>query len=327
VFDGIDILTLPAADVGALERLYVEGFGFRVERVEALADPGWAKLWSLPDLPRRAVVVGKPGSRGGWIRLAEVPGLAAARPAGRPDRDGPYALDFYVRDPDRVEERIRALGWNFRSEPQRYLLPGTRTVVRERMLEQPESGLLHAVVEYRPGETRCVLADAVDQDCSEVVAAVFFTHHLAAATDFAEQILGARRYFAGRFDGDAVERMLGLAPGEGFDAALFRGRTSRNARLEFAQTMTTSGAEGASARPTTAPDAVPRVIAGCATDDLDGLADRLADGVYGVSTGVITVDGRRRLGLRSAFGAAFEFWERQHASPSAALQSSRFRLS
>ncbi len=311
MFDGIGIVTLPAADIEQLQRLYVDGFGFRVHRDEAITDPAWARIWSLPAPPQREVVLSKPGSQDGWIRLVEVADLAAAHHPGRPERDGPYALDFYVRDPDRVEKRIRSLGWGFRSEPQYYSLPGTSTPVRERMLEQPESGLLHAIVEYRPGETRCVLGDATDEDCSEVVAAVFFTRRVADATEFAEQILGARRYFAGRFDGDAVERMLGLAPGEGFDAALFRGLTSRNARLEFADTMTTPGVAPFSADP----DPVPRVIAGCATDDLDGLAARLADGDYGTSTGVLTMDdGQRHLGLMTVFGAAFEFWDRERPS-------------
>lgn len=309
MFDGIDVLTLPASGIEDLLALYTEGFGFTVVTDRPVEDPSAQRLWSLPLPPRREVLLGKPGSQGGWLRLVDVPGLPEPRPARRPDRDGAYALDFYVRGADRVEERLAALGWGFRSEAQHYLLPGTPVEVRERMLDQRRSGLLHAIVEYRPGQTRCVLAEAPGEDCSEVVAAVFFTSRSAEATAFATEVLGARRYFCDRFDGPAVERMLGLGPGEGFEAALFRGPLSRNARLEFAATM--SPVAGSAPEP----DAVPRVIAGCAVPDLDGLARGLADGRHGVSTGVLTTaDGGRRLGLASRYGAVFEFWQRAAAA-------------
>lgn len=305
MFDGIDVVTLPVADVTSLRELYVDGFGFRVVGETSSLDPAWQSVWSLPTLPRRALLLGKPGSEGGWIRLVEVPGLRQATAAGRPERDGAYALDFYVRGADALEARLARQGRTFRSEPQHYLLPGTEQEVRERMLVQSESGLLHAIVEYRPGQTRCVLSAQPDEQSSEVVAAVFFTREPAAATRFAEEVLGARQYFAGRFAGEAVERMLGLGAGEGFEAALFRGPGSRNARLEFAATMPrTDGAEGSPADP------VPRVVAGCAVDDLAALGERLADGEHGAAMAVTLPDGRRRIGFASRYGAAFEFWQR-----------------
>jgi len=307
MFDGIDVLTLPVASLLRLQTLYVQGLGFTVERDELLVGSLWQRLWALPERPHRAVLLSKQGSEGGWIRLVEVPGLPPADPAGRPNRDGPYALDFYVRNADVVEARIGALGWAFRSEPQYYLLPGTRTPVRERMLEQLDSGLLHAIVEYRPGQTRCVLGLSAQQDVSEVVAAVFFTDQIDRADAFASEVLGARRYFSGRFEGLAVQRMLGLKPGEGFQTVLFRGPTSRNARLEFAETIP-DDSDGA---PSAGQDPAPRVIAGCGVDDLTALSEVLAGGEHGVSTGVLEfAGGGPRLGLLSRYGAAFEFWQR-----------------
>src|SRR6185312_2129916 len=132
---------LPVSDLDPLERLYVEGLGFGVVERADRVDGGWQQVWSLPAAPTRLRLLGKPGSTGGWIRLVEVPGLPPAVPAGRPDREGPYALDFYLRGADAVEERLTRLGWTFRSEPQHYPLPGTDTMVRERMLQQPVSGL------------------------------------------------------------------------------------------------------------------------------------------------------------------------------------------
>lgn len=310
MFDGIDIVTLPAADITPLLDLYEKRYGFTVMGDHPVTDPGWRRVWGLPAPPRRAVLLGKPRSAGGWIRLVEVPGLPPARLRARPDRVGPLALDFYLRDPDAVEAAIAAAGWGFRSEAVHYPLPGTDVQVRERMLEQPVSGLLHAMVGYRPGQTRCVLGVDAEARASEVVACVFVTDRFAEAKRFAEEVLGARRYFEGRFDHPAVARMLGLAPGEGFAAALFRGPASRNARLEFAQAMPPQ--EG-----TPPPDPVPRVIAGCAMDDLPALERALAGGAHGRSTGILTLrDGDRtvrRIGLVSRYGAAFEFWQREPA--------------
>ncbi len=309
MFDGIDVVTLPAAGIEDLLGLYCTGLGFTVLADRDITEPVLQQVWRLPLPPRREVLLGKPGSHGGWIRLVDVPGLPAPTPAGRPDREGSYALDFYVRGADRVEARISALGWRFHSEAQRYLLPGTRVMVRERMLEQPRSGLLHAIVEYRPGQTRCILGEDADQDSSEVVAAVFLTRHLQQATNFARDVLGALHYFSGSFEGPAVERMLGLRDGEGLQAALFRGPLSRNARLEFAATTAVDSARTPTAQPRV--DAIPRMIAGCVVADLDGLAGKLSYGSHGVSTGVLSMaDGSRRVGLASRYGAFFEFWDR-----------------
>lgn len=306
MFDGIDVITLPAADIRPLEALYVARLGFEVVATERVGS-GWQEIWGLPDRPTRSVLLGKHGSSGGWIRLVEVPGVPDAVLTNRADRVGPLALDFYLRSPDDAERRIEADGWRFLSEAVHYPLPGTETEVRERMLAQDVSGLLHAMVAYRPRQTRCVLDVDEAALVSEVVACVFVTEDLAGARSFAEEVLGGRRYFAGRFDGSAVEQMLGLAAGEGFEAMLFRGPQSRNARLEFAERM-------APGPGTPDPDPVPRVVAGCAVEDLDALAVALRSGSHGESTGIVTAETRgravRRLGLRSRYGASFEFWER-----------------
>lgn len=306
MFDGIDVVTLPAADIAPLQQLYVDLCDFEV--IEEVGAAGaWQQVWGLPLPPTRSVLLGKPGSAGGWIRLVEVPGLPPAQLTSRADRVGPLALDFYLRGPEQVEGRLEEGGWAFLTEPVHYPLPGTDTEVRERMLAQPVSGLLHATVQYRAQQTRCVLDADLGAHVSEVVACVFVTDDFAGAQAFAQEVLGARRYFTGRFDGPAVELMLGLAAGEGFEAALFRGRGSRNARLEFAEQMAPTGDSLVS-------DPVPRVVAGCAVDDLAALEVALSGGEHGTSTGIVLVpsgDGHvRRLGLVSRYGAAFEFWQR-----------------
>lgn len=306
MFDGIDVVTMPARDIEPLLHLYGDLMGFEDQGAEPV-DGAWQAVWGLPLVPERARLLGKPGSAGGWIRLVEVPGLPQPAFTSRADRVGPLALDFYLRDPRAVERRLEEHGWRFLTEAVHYPLPGTDIAVRERMLVQPESGLLHATVLHRPGQTRCVLDRTPDQDTSEVVAGVFVTDDLPGACAFAQDVLGAHRYFTGRFDGPAVERMLDLPPGGGFAATLFRGQTSRNARLEFAELRTPD-----SRTPPSEP--WPTAIAGCAVDDLDALASRLAAGDHGASTGLVTVetaDGpAQRIGLRSSYGANFEFWER-----------------
>lgn len=306
MFDGIDEIVLPASEIESLERLYVEQFGFSRVSTAILDDPRWQMLWGLPLPPRRSMLLGKPRSSGGWIRLVEVPGLPSARPAGRPDRVGPYALDFYQRDAAGGEARIEEGGWEFRSPACHYLLPGTDIPVRERMLEQPVSGLVHASVQYRPKGTRCVLDHDEGEDISEVVAVVHFTDRFLQAKAFAVEVLGAQMYFEGRFDDPAVAQMLALEPGAGFAGALFRGPRSRNARLEFAERL-----EGGNR----VADPVPRVISRCAVGDLESLATRLASGDHGHSTGImhLPVDGGLdpRVGLRSVYGADFEFFERK----------------
>ncbi|MFA1541876.1 VOC family protein [Actinomadura monticuli] len=303
MFDGIDIVVLPVADTGPLRELYVDLMGFEVVEDGPVRDADVrARLWDLPLPPAESVLLGKPGSRGGWIRLVGVPGLPAPDPAGVPDRPGAYALDFYLRDPAAAEEALEGRGWTFVAGPVDYLLPGTDHPVRERMLDQTRSGLRHAFVQYREGRTRCVLGERPEEDVSEVNAVVFATGDLPGARAFVTDVLGGRVYFSGRFDGPAVERLLGLPAGAGFDAAIARGPASRNARLEFIEHIAP-----AAPRP---PHSYPRVVAGCAVDDLDALAARLAGGGHGRSTGIVETADGPRLGLRSTYGAGFEFWRR-----------------
>ncbi|MFA1546004.1 hypothetical protein [Actinomadura chokoriensis] len=303
MFDGIDIAVLPVADTGPPRELYVDAMGFEVVEAGPVRDPGlWARLWDLPLPPAESLLLGKPGSKGGWIRLVGVPGLPSPDAAGVPDRPGPYALDFYLRDPAATEDAVEKRGWTFVAGPVDYLLPGTEHPVRERMLDQTRSGLRHAFVQYREGRTRCVLGERPGLGVSEVNAVVFATGDLAGARTFVTDVLGGRVYFSGRFEGPAVERLLGLAPGEGFDAVIARGPASRNARLEFIEHL-----PPAVPRP---PHAYPRVVAGCAMGDLDALAARLATGEHGASTGIIETAEGRQLGLRSHYGARFHFWQR-----------------
>ena len=299
MFDGLDEVVLPAADIEQLLRLYVELFQFTEISTDSSPDPALQQLWGLPEAPTRTVSLGKPNSHGGWLRLVEVPGLSAPEPAGRPDRIGPYALDFYLRDSATVEDRISEGGWSFVTPAVHYSLPGTDIPVRERMLVQSPSGLLHACVQYRPRGTRCVIDHDPLEDTSEVVAAVFFTDQFEAANKFAREVLGANRYFEGRFDGPEVEQMLMLEPGEGFRAALFRGPLSRNARLEFAEVVPGGVRE---------PEQVPRAIAVCAMPDLDLLNEQLSCGDHGEITAMAEIDGVRHLGLDSRYGARFDFF-------------------
>ncbi len=303
MFDGIDIVVLPVAGTAPLRALYVDVMGFEVVEEGPLQDPAlWSRLWSLPLPPTESVLIGKPGSEGGWIRLVGVPGLPHPDPAGVPDRPGAYALDFYLRDPGATEDALAERGWTFVGDPVHYLLPGTEHPVRERMLDQTRSGLRHAFVQYREGRTRCVLGERPDLDVSEVNAVVFGTGDLAGARAFVEDVLGGHVYFSDRFEGPAIERLLGLAPGEGLDAFIARGPGSRNARLEFIRHLAP-----AAPRP---PHAYPRVVAGCAMDDLEALAARLADGRHGPSTGIVETAEGPQLGLRSRYGACFHFWQR-----------------
>lgn len=300
MFDGIEELVLPLPRLGPALHLYRDLMAFEVA-LDREPDACVAELWNLPAPVTREVLLTKPGASGGSLRLVEVPGLPPATPAGRPDREGAYALDFYLRDAAAVEDRCIAGGAQFVSPAVHYCLPGTTIPVRERMLIQDESGLLHAFVQYRQRGTRCVLDQGSAQDTSEVAAAVFLTHRYDEARAFARDVLGGDEYFRGRFDGPGVEQMLQLSPGEGFEGALYRGPTSANARLEFGEAI---------AGGPRAPDPVPRVVARVAVDDLDRVAEMVADGQHGRVTGRHEIDGTAHLGLASLYGATFDLFAR-----------------
>jgi catechol 2,3-dioxygenase-like lactoylglutathione lyase family enzyme len=300
MFDGIDHVVLPTSHLEELLGLYAGVLGFTVELDDHGPDPALAALLGLGDPPVRLCRLVKPGSHGGSLVLAEVPGLPSLGSPGPPARVGPYALDFYARDAAGLAEGLEAAGWSFTSPAVHYSLPGTELPVREQMLVQHHSGLLHAIVEHRPGGTRSVLGEDPDQQCSEVVAVVCLTPELDDARGFARQILGGQEYFWGPFEGPAVEEMLGMAPGQRLDAALFRGPRSRNARLEFAW----------SPEATPSPGSMPeRVVLGLEVTDLDALTHGLGSSDHGDLGPVVEADflGTRRTGrlLRSRYAATF----------------------
>lgn len=233
-FDGLDHVFLPTSDPDRLTALYAGVMGFAVAHDDPDPDPAWSGLLGVHAPVEHLRVLDKPGAQGGGIVLARVEGLERLGDPGPPARRGPYALDFYARDSDDLEARLLTAGWAFTAEPVHYPLPGTDIPVRERMLVQDESGLLHAIVLHRPMGTRSVVGADPAQDCSEVVAVVCLTPDLEDARRFAAESLGGREYFRGDFDGAAMEQMLGMGPGERLEASLYRGPASRNARLEFA---------------------------------------------------------------------------------------------
>ncbi|MCK5891467.1 MAG: hypothetical protein P1U38_08030 [Aeromicrobium sp.] len=263
MFDGLDLVVLPATDTDRLVDLYAGVMGFTVLDDDADPDRAWDRLLDLPAPVERVRRLAKPGATGGALVLLEVAGLDDVGAPGAPARRGPYALDFFARDSDDLERRLEEAGWTFTSEPVDYSLPGTDIPVRERMLVQGVSGLLHAIVQHRPMGTRSVLGQVEHEQCSEVVAAVCLAPELDAARAFAAEALGGREYLRGDFAGPEVERMLAMHPGEALDGALFRGPTSANARLEFAWRHTATPAD---------PVATPRVVLGLQVEDLH-LAD------------------------------------------------------
>jgi catechol 2,3-dioxygenase-like lactoylglutathione lyase family enzyme len=300
MFDGIDLVVLPTSHLADLTELYAGVMGFTCVAEDRGPDPAVADLLGLTAAPVSLRLLAKPRAQGGAILLAETTGLASLGSPGPPARTGPYALDFYARDASALAQSLTAAGWSFTSPAVSYSLPGTDVPVGEQMLVQHRSGLLHAVVQHRPQGTRSVLGEDESEDCSEVVAVVCLTPHLAQARAFATGVLGGQEYFHGAFAGPAVEEMLDLEPGERLNAALFRGPGSRNARLEFAWRPTATS---------TAASEPARVVVGIETADLAGLARRLERGEHGRLGAPVSADlfGRRRTGqvLTSAYGTTF----------------------
>ena len=69
MFDGVDLITLPMVHIGRSLALYRDVLGFSEVDRGPMAEPvAWQELWGLPAPPSRFVLLGKPGSAGGWLR-------------------------------------------------------------------------------------------------------------------------------------------------------------------------------------------------------------------------------------------------------------------
>lgn len=302
MFDGADPITLIGHDVRRALALYVDHLGFEVAERGPLLDPSrWRAVWHLPgSAGLDAWMLIKSGSHGGSLRLVRDPD-APDTPAPRGiARIGPYALDFYVRDLDALHAELTQAGYAFRSPPQRYQLFGTEFAVHEAILDAP-LGLVHAFVEYLPDRHRCVLANAPEARCSEVVTVVHGVSEVQPAVAFVTELLGAHVSLDEVFRGPAVENLLDLAAGASFRMTLLRSTSRGNARLEFIESC--DGGEPAS-----------NLVVGAIVENIVTLAAR-ARTVPGVTVSETTrLHGpgapRRSVGLVTNWGARFELAER-----------------
>ena len=259
VFDGVDPVTLCTPDAAKAVALYRDGLGFQVVSESVWPAQPWRQVWKLPPGPDLQVVeLGKPRAHGGGIRIVSVPELPVVHGGRLPNLPGPYAWDFYVRDMQACVQRIKNLGWVFRSEPQKYPLFGQDFEVTEVMLEGPQ-GLLHALVEYIPGQHRCVLGIDDSEDASEMIALVVVVDPINAPRAAMIEGLGADVAMDETFTGPEVERLLDLPSGSAFQMVLMRGPSRRSARFELLEGI---GGEAVSS-------GIPHVIAPMPFENLD----------------------------------------------------------
>lgn len=305
MFDGIDHVILVGPDSGPALRLYRDHLGFEEVGRARVDDLAASALWGLPPGPVEVVDLAKEGSAGGGIRLLEAATLPPAAAARTMHRPGPFAVDFYVRDLDALHRSLSAAGYRFRSAPQRYRLPGTGVDVREVLLEAPE-GLVHALVQYLPGQHRCVLGTREDVAVSEAIAVATVVDDIDAGLALLRDVLRAEVYLDQPFSGPAIETLIGLAPGSSFRTVLLRGPRRRNARAELMATVP-------SRDPSTVdpPRTHPRLLLGCVVPDLDDLLAALppqAGTVHGPVPLVDAVHGGARVAtLRAPWGAFLQF--------------------
>ena len=281
VFDGVDPVTLCTPDAAQAIALYRDGLGFQVVSESVWPAQPWRQVWKLPPGPDLQVVeLGKPRAHGGGIRIVSVPELPVVHGGRLPNQPGPYAWDFYVRDMQACVQRIKDLGWAFRSEPQKYPLFGQDFEVTEVMLEGPQ-GLLHALVEYIPGQHRCVLGIDESEDASEMIALVVVVDSIDAPRAAMIEGLGADVAMDETFTGPEIERLLDLPPGSAFQMVLMRGPSRRSARFELLESI---GGEAVSS-------GIPHVIAPMPFANLDKAVGALRKFDVVVSDPVATAGG------------------------------------
>lgn len=236
-FDGVTPVTLCTPEAIRAVELYEQGLDFTIASQHRWSADPWRRLWGLPDGGDLWVTdLVKEGAHGGGIRIVEAPELPVVSGGRLPDVCGPYAWDFYVRDMEATIERVRSLGWRFRSEPQRYQLFGQQFEVLECMLEGPQ-GLLHAFVEYLPDRHRCVLGRDPNAQVSEVIALVVVVPEVESPLRLMVDALHADIAMDERFSGPEVERLLDLPAESSFRMSLMRGPSRRSARFELLECL------------------------------------------------------------------------------------------
>lgn len=268
LFDGVDPVTLCTPEAERAVELYSVGLDFTVTSQRRWPADPWRRLWGLDEGDDLWVTdLVKDGAHGGGIRIVETPELPVVEGGRLPDVCGPYAWDFYVRDMDKAITRIESLGWNFRSDPQRYRLFGQEFEVVECMLEAPQ-GLLHAFVEYIPDRHRCVLGSDPQAQVSEVIALVVVVPETAPPLRAMVEGLGADVAMDETFTGPEVERLLDLPSGSSFHMTLMRGPSRRSARFELLESLV--GQRGVTGRH-------PHVIAPMPVVDVDSAVAGMAE--------------------------------------------------
>lgn len=210
-------VTVGVSDLDAALSLWVDDFGFTLEKRRAGPDESLARLWSIAadDIVDQALVR-SPGVRLGMLHLVEFDDPEPPVRQGAQVFDSlPKNLDVYVTDmPERLAA-LKAAGRTFHNENFSEVTAPNGITFRE--MHMPGHDLINIVLlEILGGDY-----ESPDGDFAGVGPLILIVDDAAAEKDFYRDVMGLSQLSENILDGPEIEKMIGLPPGAALDVTIW----------------------------------------------------------------------------------------------------------
>jgi catechol 2,3-dioxygenase-like lactoylglutathione lyase family enzyme len=138
----IRFTTISTADLQRCLSLFRDVIGMEVIATQPVGGEAYEQLWDLLyGTSAESILLLQPGMPSGGIRLLRFVPVSETviRETAEPwDTGAVKILDFMVTDFERARQALNAQGWQWRTEPQQYQLPGGEGESREGHIQGPD---------------------------------------------------------------------------------------------------------------------------------------------------------------------------------------------
>jgi catechol 2,3-dioxygenase-like lactoylglutathione lyase family enzyme len=229
--------TIGVANLDSALEFWIDALGYEVIAEKEGADAGLARQWEInASAIKRQAFIGAPCAATGYLHLIEMlePGPSVRDGAAVFDAC-PKNIDIYVTDIEQRVDALRALNYIFRSTTHSKVTAqdGTRFCemhigihddINLVLLELPDQQIATNAQGFGAiGPIISVVPNVVTEKC------------------FYRDVLSLDQLTHNFFDGEAIERMIGLPSGAGLDVSIWGHKGDCEAQLEIVQYVGVGG--------------------------------------------------------------------------------------
>jgi len=223
--------TIGVANLDSALEFWIEAVGYEVVAATEGPDAGLAQQWSLDACAvKRQAFIGAPNATCGYLHLVEMHEPGPSVRAGAAVFDAcPKNIDIYVTDIEQRINALKALGYIFRSPKHSEVIAQDGTRFCEMHISIHDD--INLVLLELPDQA--IVTNALGFGAIGPIITVVL--NVAEEKRFYQEILKLELLTDNFFDGEAIEKMIGLPSGAGLDVSIWGRKGDCEAQLELVQ--------------------------------------------------------------------------------------------